>query len=72
MGTFLLAGILAFFIPGDLVVRRLNLSKFQRVVLAIGVGLVLWAFQGFVFGFLGLRSLTYVYLLAAFVLWLKR
>ncbi len=72
MVTFLLATIVAIFVPGDIFIRRLGLSTFQRVVLALGLGLVLWALQGFVFGFLGLRDLTYVYLVVAAILWLKR
>lgn len=70
--TFLLATTIAVFIPGDVLVRRLGLPTFQRVVLALGLGLVMWALQGFVFGFLGLRNLTYAYLVLAGILWLKR
>lgn len=72
MIIFLLAVVLAFFIPGDLFIRRLNLTNFQRVVLAVAGGMVLWALQGFIFGFLGLRDLTYVYLAVCGILWLKR
>ena len=72
MITFLLAAFLALFIPGDIFVGRLNLTALQRIVLALGLGLVLWALQAFIFGFLGLRNLTYVYLFVAVILWLKR
>jgi len=69
---FIIATILAFFIPGDIFIRRLNLTKLQRIVLAVGLGMVLWALQGFIFGFLGFRDLTYVYLAICMILWLKR
>ncbi|MBI4099915.1 hypothetical protein HY440_02810 [Candidatus Microgenomates bacterium] len=72
MITFLLAVLVAIFVPGDLAARRLDLPTFQRIVLALGLGLVFWALQGFIFGFLGFRDLTYVYLAAALILWLKR
>jgi hypothetical protein len=72
MVSFLLACVVALFLPGDVFVKRLGLPIFQRVVLATGLGFALWALQGFVFGFLGLRDLTYAYLVVAAVLWLKR
>lgn len=71
MLVFALAAFLAFYIPGDVFVRRLRLSLLPRIVLALGFGLALWAFQGFVFGFLGWRFLTYVYLVVFAFLWLK-
>ncbi|MCL4390454.1 MAG: hypothetical protein M1484_00440 [Patescibacteria group bacterium] len=71
MVVFLFACLVALFIPGDIFIRRLNLTIFQRVVLALGLGLVLWALQGFILGYLNLRNLTYVYLTVAFLIWLK-
>ncbi len=70
MTVFLLAIFLAIFIPGDLFVARLKLTLFQRVILSFGVGLVLWALQGFIFGFLGFRTLTFGYIAICLVLWL--
>lgn len=72
MAVFLLAVVVAVFVPGDLLIRRLHLHLFHRTVLALGLGLVLWAIQGFVLGFLGLRQLTYIYLVIAMILWLRR
>lgn len=68
---FLIAVFLAFFIPGDLLVRKCNLSIFQRLVLGIGVGMVLWGWQGFILGYLGLRALSYLYVGTLFLLWVK-
>lgn len=33
--------------------------------------MVLWGWQGFIFGYLGLRWLSYIYLLAFFLIWLR-
>lgn len=68
---FIIAIILAFFIPGDLFTRQFKLTLFQRIVLAMGLGIVLWALQGFIFGFLALRNLSYVYLAICLILWSK-
>lgn len=61
----------AFFIPGDLVLRKLRLTSLSRLVLATLVGMVLWGWQGFIFGYLEVRWLSYVYLLVFFILWFK-
>jgi len=68
---FFVAIFIAFFIPGDLILRRLPLSLFQRFVIGIILGMVLWGWQGFVFGYLGFRYLSYLYLLTVFILWVK-
>ncbi|MDP2649442.1 MAG: hypothetical protein Q8P10_01220 [bacterium] len=66
---FFLAVFIAFFIPGDLLIRRLNLSSFNRITIATLLGLVMWGWQGYVFGYLGIRWATYPYLLLCFVVW---
>ena len=66
---FFIATFIAFFIPGDLALRKLKLPAFQRLVLGTVIGMVIWGLQGVLFGYLGLRWLTYVYLLIAFVFW---
>ncbi len=68
---FFIAVFLAFFIPGDLLIRKYNLSIFQRFALGTGIGIVLWGWQGFIFGYLGLRLLSYVYIIILFLLWIK-
>ena len=68
---FCIAVLLAFFIPGDLALRRLSLTLFQRFVLGIMLGMVLWGWQGTIFGYLGLRWLSYVYILITFIFWLQ-
>lgn len=66
---FIVSVFLAFFIPGAVLVSRLKLGLFQTAVLGIMLGVALWIWQGFLFGFLGVRILTYVYLAGFFALW---
>lgn len=51
------AVLLALYIPGSLL-----LGKRSGFILSVSAGLVLWAWQGVIFGHLGLRFLTYFYL----------
>lgn len=70
---FLIAIFFAFYIPGSLVlgsVKKYFPSVFQRITLSIVTGIVLWAYQGFLFGFLGMRFLTYLYIIIFFIFWL--
>lgn len=71
MVVFLIATFLAFFIPGDLVVERLNLKFLPRLALSFILGIGFWATQGLIFGYLNLRSLSYIYVTVAGLLWLK-
>lgn len=66
---FLFGIWLAFYVPGGLLLRRLQLKFFERLMLAVVVGIVLWACQGLIFGFLGVRNLSYSYLVVLFLGW---
>lgn len=68
---FFISVFVAFFMPGSIFLRQFSLTNFQKVVLSLILGMVLWALQGFIFGFLQIRFATYLYLLIFFVLWLK-
>lgn len=68
---FIVAIVIAFIIPGFIFIRKLKLSFFQTLVLSTILGLALWIWQGFLFGFLGIRFLTYLYLAVFFVSFLK-
>src|SRR3989344_5058502 len=68
---FFFAAFLAYFIPGDLLINRLKLSFFQRIVIGIVVGMVLWGWQGFMFGYFGLRFLSYLYIIILLLLWIR-
>lgn len=68
---FLFASFFAFYIPGSISLKKLHLSSFSHIVLSLVVGMVLWGWQGFIFGLLGIRWMTYLYLFICFVLWIK-
>lgn len=67
---FLLILFVAFFIPGDVFLKRLKLGFFNRVTLALFIGMGLWVWQGFLFGFFSFRFLSYLYLLVFIALWI--
>lgn len=60
---FIFATFLAFYIPGRVVLGdQKNLSKIGFFAVSYILGIALWAWQGYLFGFLHLRSLSYLYL----------
>src|ERR1035437_678929 len=60
---FIFATFLAFYIPGRVVLgEQKNLSKIGFFAVSYILGIALWAWQGYLFGFLHLRSLSYLYL----------
>lgn len=61
---FFIAITLAFFIPGNLLTRKLRLTNTQQIAISIIIGMVLWGWQGYVFGYLNIRWASYVYLLS--------
>lgn len=69
---FLVAIFLAFYIPGSLLLKKLKLPIFQHFVLSLALGIVLWGLQGFIFGFLQVRWISYVYLIIFFIFGIKQ
>src|ERR1700744_5675567 len=68
---FLLASFFSFYIPGFFFIKKPYLPSFTSIVLSIIVGIALWGWQGFIFGFMHIRWMTYIYLLLFFILWLR-
>jgi len=68
---FLFASFFSFYIPGCFSLKKLHLPLFTHVVLSLIVGMALWGWQGFIFGFLHVRWMTYIYLLTFLILWLR-
>ncbi len=66
--VFLIAAILAFVIPGVNLLRPLRRPCFETIVLGTTVGIALWAIQGYIFGFLHVRWLSYIYLIVNFLI----
>ncbi|MCL4378871.1 MAG: hypothetical protein M1409_10965, partial [Actinobacteria bacterium] len=69
---FILAIFLAFYIPGVFFISKLKLGKFQETVLSFVVGMVLWGWQGMIFGYANIRFASYFYILFFLLFWLKR
>lgn len=68
---FWLAVVLAFTIPGHVILAKLKLSVFQKLVLATIIGMVLWGWQGYILGYLGIRWATHAYLVIFLLVWLR-
>lgn len=68
---FFIAVFLAFYIPGTFLLKKLSLSPFQKTVIGIVLGMVLWGWQGYIFGYLNIRWASYLYLFIFLLLWLK-
>ncbi len=68
---YIFAIFIAFYLPGSFFIYKLKLAKFQETVLSFILGMVLWAWQGMVFGYLNLRFLSYIYLATFFIYWIK-
>lgn len=68
---FLFTIIISFYIPGAIALYKVKLNTFSKFILAVIIGIVFWGWQGMIFGYLGLRWLTYIYLVISFAIWLK-
>jgi hypothetical protein len=62
---------LVYYIPGYLALKRLKLTDVLLVPLAITTGMILLAYQGYIFGYLNIRWMTFIYLGILFLIWLK-
>ena len=68
---YVISVVLVFYIPGSVMLRSTRLRASLQLPLSITIGIGLWALQGFVFGFLQLRWLTYAYLLIFVYVWIR-
>jgi hypothetical protein len=68
---FFIAFFVSFIIPGLVLMHKTTLSTVQRTLIAPILGIAMWAVQGFVFGWLATRALTYLYLLTFIFLFFK-
>lgn len=68
---FIFAVFIAFYIPGSLLLpSKTTKSPLVHSAIAILVGLTLWGWQEFIFGYLTLRNLTYLYLVFCVTVWI--
>ncbi len=71
---FLFAIALAFYIPGSVVLQTIKYQPhrvFEKLILSLLTGMILWTYQGLIVGYLAMRGLTYIYVGIFFLLWLK-
>ncbi|MFH0864207.1 MAG: hypothetical protein V1858_03910 [Candidatus Gottesmanbacteria bacterium] len=72
---FIAASILAFYIPADIVLgKRLSSlsSILEKISIRLSIGLVLWAYQTIIFGYLKLRFLSYLYIILFLIIWFHK
>ena len=61
--VFVCAIFLSFYLPGFLIISLLKIkSKLTLILLANVLGIIMWAIQGYLFGYLNIRWATYLYL----------
>lgn len=61
--TFIISIIFAFYIPGRVILGdRKNITKPIIIISSLIIGMVLWGWQGYVFGYLNIRWISYLYL----------
>lgn len=61
---------IAYYVPGSLLLRKVSIPGLIKISLSVTLGMVLFAYQGYLLGVIHLRFFTYVYLLVCFVTWL--
>jgi hypothetical protein len=70
---FVFASFVSFFLPGWLVISAFKLkSRAVNLTLSYVFGIVMWALQGYIFGYLNVRWFTYIYLSFVFLFQLFR
>lgn len=70
--SFVISIYCSFYLPGALLISRQKLGLGLTILLSFCLGLSLWGFQGFVFGYLQVRAATYLYLIIVLILsWRK-
>lgn len=68
---FFIAAFLAFYVPGNVLLKRFKFDSLSNFLFSVLLGIVLWAYQGFIFGFLQVRQFSYIYLIVFLLIWIK-
>jgi len=61
--SFIFSLLVAFYVPGIVITKTDKISGLAKHVIALVVGMVLWGWQGYLFGYAGIRWASYIYLL---------
>lgn len=70
--AILISFVIAFYVPGRVVLGKIKFLPGASVhIVAVVVGVVLWTWQGYVFGTLHIRWVSYLYLLIFIGLFIK-
>ncbi len=65
---FFISLFTSFYLPGFFVMRFIDKSTSVRnIALSFCIGFVIWSMQGYIFGYLHVRFLTYLYLILFFI-----
>ncbi len=65
--VFAIGFFFSCYLPGAWWIRKLKLSAWEHLLLSAVLGIILWGVQGYVFGYLHLRWLSFVY--TGFFMW---
>jgi hypothetical protein len=68
---FFIAIFFSFYVPGSFLLKKFRLNLLPHVIVSTITGMSLWGWQGFIFGFLDIRWMTYLYLLIFFFFWIR-
>lgn len=68
----ILAIILAFYIPGRVVLGKQKAEGMATFACSMILGLVLWGWQGYIFGYLNVRFSSYLYLIIFIILFIYK
>lgn len=68
---FLIASFISFYIPGSFFVKKIQISKFNKFVLAIIIGMSFFVWQAYVFSYLGVRWVSYLYVGIFLLIWIR-
>jgi hypothetical protein len=70
---FILVSLLAFYVPGRVILGgQKNISKLGLFAVSYILGIVLWGWQAYIFGYLQLRWLSYLYLLVFLLIFIRK
>lgn len=62
LAYFFIAVLIAWTIPGILILQKLNTSIWKKLIVATCVGIVMWGWQAWIFGLLHIRWASFIYL----------
>src|SRR5579859_3172423 len=72
---YLLSVLIVFFAPGFALLKRVKKQwpVLPRLVVSMSLGMAMWGAQGYIFGYLHARILTYAYIvICLFLLYIQR